>query len=242
MCHASSVLLAFCFGVFAAMGLAQEAKTKSKADPAVVESIVNRMMAFDKNKDGKLSRDEITDPRLLRLFDRADSNKDGVVTREELVALATQLAAEQGQGGKGRRGPGDGPDGPGGFGPPPGGPGGFGPPGGPGGFGRGGPPRPGQILPPFLRDQLNLTEAQMKQLDALQKEVETRLDKILTDAQKKQLKEMPKGGRGGPRGGFGGPPPGGPGGPPPPPPDDQEQARSEERPTYLRVAIFLSDL
>src|SRR5438309_493400 len=88
-----------------------------KADSSAVDSIVNRMMAFDKNKDGKLSRDEITDPRLLRLFDRADTNKDGVVTREELVALATQLAAEQGQGGKGKgkRGPDD--DDPG-FGPP----------------------------------------------------------------------------------------------------------------------------
>ena len=51
-------------------------------------------MAFDKNKDGKLTKDEITDPRLHRLFDRADADKDGVVTREELIALAAQLQAE----------------------------------------------------------------------------------------------------------------------------------------------------
>jgi hypothetical protein len=234
MHRASCVLLTVYFSAFASTGLAQEAKTKPKADPAVVNSIVDRLMAFDKNKDGKLTRDEITDPRLLRLFDRADANKDGVVTREELVALATQLAAEQGQGGKGRRGRGDGPDGPGGFGPPPGGPGGFGPPGGPGGFGpRGGPPRPGQILPSFLREQLDLTDAQMKQLDTLQNEVDTKLDKILTEAQKKQLKER-KGGRGGPPGGFGGPPPGGPDGPPPPPPDDGEQARTS---TYRQFTV-----
>src|SRR5215831_3288561 len=62
---------------------------------ADAEAFVARMMAFDKNKDGKLTRDEITDERLLRLFDRADANKDGVVTKEELTALAKQLAAEE---------------------------------------------------------------------------------------------------------------------------------------------------
>src|SRR5882724_7960168 len=50
-------------------------------------SAVARMMAFDKNKDGKLTRDEVTDERLRSLFDRADANKDGVVTKEELTAL-----------------------------------------------------------------------------------------------------------------------------------------------------------
>jgi hypothetical protein len=183
------------------------------------DAFVARMMAFDKNKDGKLTRDEVTDARLLRLFDRADTNKDGVVTKEELEALAAKLAEEARQGGD-RGGPGG--RGPGGFGPGgPGGPGGFGR-GGPGGFG--GPPRPGQILPGFLQDQLQLTDEQKKQVEELQKEVDAKLDKILTAEQRQQLKEMrergPGGrGRGGPGGpggfGPGGPPPGGPGGPPP---------------------------
>jgi spore coat protein H len=82
---------------------------------------------------------------------------------------------------------------------------GFGP-GGPGGFG--GFPQPGQILPPPLQDMLQLTSDQKKQLETLQKEVDAKLEKLLTDDQKKQLKAM----REGPgRGGFG-PPPGGPGG------------------------------
>ena len=55
------------------------------------------MMTFDKNKDGKLTKDEVTDVRLHRLFDRADANKDGVVTKEELMALAAKLDAEYGQ-------------------------------------------------------------------------------------------------------------------------------------------------
>jgi hypothetical protein len=174
--------------------------------------LVVRMMAFDKNKDGKLTRDEVTDPRLLRLFDMADADKDGVVTKEELMALAAKLEAESPQGDE-RGGPG-GPGGPGGRGP--------GGPGGPGGRGRGGfggPPQPGQVLPPFLQERLNLTADQKKQLEELEKEVDGKLGQILTGEQKKQLQEMRDGGgRGGPGGpggrGPGGPPPGGDGGRP----------------------------
>jgi Spy/CpxP family protein refolding chaperone len=161
--------------------------------------LVTRMMAFDKNKDGKLTKDEVTDERLHRLFDQADTNKDGVVTKEELMALAAKLEAEsaQGGGGPGGRGPG----GPGGGGP--GGPGGGGPGGrGPGAFG--GPPQPGQVLPTFLQDSLQLTAEQKKELEDLQKDVDGKLAKILTDEQKKQLKEMQQRGPGGR--GPGGPP------------------------------------
>lgn len=208
--------------------------------------IVVQMLAFDKNKTGKLTRDMITDERLIRIFEQADTNKDGVVTKEELIALAAKLDAEMGAGGgRGRGGPGGpggggrgGPGGPGGFGGGPGGPGGpGGGPGGQGGFGGrggrggfGGPPQPGQVLPPFMQEQLNLTAEQKKQLEELQKDVESKIAKILTDEQKKQLKDMMEngpgfgGGRGGRRGGGpggpggggpGGPPGGGPGGPPP---------------------------
>jgi Ca2+-binding EF-hand superfamily protein len=195
-------------------------KGKGKAKGGDV-SIVDRMMAFDKNSDGVLTRDEITDERLLRLFERADANKDGVVTREELVALDAKLKAEMaeeggGRGGRGGQGPGGPPDGgPGGRGP--GGRGGRGgpPDGGPGGFG--GPPRPGQILPAFMQDELNLNADQKKQLNDLQKEVDARMAKILTSEQKKQLDDMRMGpggpggrGPGGGRGGRGGPPDGGP--------------------------------
>ena len=72
----------------------------------------------------------------------------------------------------------------------------------------GGPPRPGQILPPQARQMMNLSDDQKKQIDELQKDVDEKLAKILTPEQLNQLKQMP--GRG-PRGGFG---PGGPGGPP----------------------------
>ncbi len=37
--------------------------------------IVTKMMAFAKGKDGKLKRDEVTDTRLLRLFDMAEQGR-----------------------------------------------------------------------------------------------------------------------------------------------------------------------
>jgi hypothetical protein len=195
-------------------------KAADKANSPAVKNIVDRLMAFDKNKDGKISKDEITDQRLRRLFERADADKDGVVTKEELTALATRMVEEAGAGGQqgGFGPPGGGPGGPGGR-----GPGGFGPPGGgPGGRGPGGfgPPALGQILPPFLQENLKLSAEQKKQLDELQKEVDAKLGKILTAEQKQQLKQMrERFGRGGPPGGRGpgGPPPGDGNGPPPPP-------------------------
>lgn len=82
--------------------------------------------------------------------------------------------------------------------PGPGGPGG-GFQGGRGGFGFG---QPGQILPPMLVEQLKLTEDQKKELAKLQKETEEKLDKLLSEEQRLQLKELrERGGRpGGDRG------------------------------------------
>jgi hypothetical protein len=85
-----------------------------------------------------------------------------------------------------------------------GGPGG---PGGPGGR-PGGAPRfeIGQVLPPFVVEQLELTPEQQKQLDALQKDLKSKLDKLLTADQKKKLETMrPRGPREGGPGGPGGP-------------------------------------
>jgi Spy/CpxP family protein refolding chaperone len=108
----------------------------------------------------------------------------------------------------------------------PGGKGGFGP-GMKGGFG----PQIGQIMPVFVQEQLKLTDTQKKDLEALQKDVDAKIEKLLTDDQKKTLKELKErrpggpGGFGGPGGGPGGPGGGGPGGkggnPPPPPPPEK---------------------
>ena len=155
-----------------------------------VDDLVTRMMAFDKDKSGTLARAEVTDERLLRLFERADADKDGTVTKAELTALAEKEHVED------RGGPGGGPGGPGG------------PGGGPGGA------RPGEVLAPMFRQRLGLSAVQLKQVEELQKEVDDKLAKILTDEQRTQWKQMRERGPGG----FGGPPGGGrPGGRPPGP-------------------------
>src|SRR5579862_2593701 len=174
------LIVATCVAVACSFSAAQPPKGKKGddfkggpklSDAEMVDDIVTRMMAFDLNKDGKLTRDEITDARLLRLFERADANKNGFVTRDELMAVAKQMVAELaaeggGKGPKGDKGPkgGKGPGGPDKFGPP--GKGGLG---GPGKFGpppdkAGGPPQAGQIIPLFMQESLNLTDDQRRQL------------------------------------------------------------------------------
>ena len=182
-----------------------------------VEELVGRLMAFDKNKDGKLTKEELGDDRLARVFDKADANKDGQLTKEELQAFfKDQLANGAGQGG-GRGGPG-GPGGPGGEEPRggPGGPGGFGggPGGGRGGFGGGfgGPPKPGQVMPDFLQQILGLSAARRWNVGRCRM-------RRRGHAAARVRARVVLGGPGGPGGGFGGGP-GGPGGRPPFPPKD----------------------
>lgn len=151
-----------------------------------LQAMVERLMTMDADGDGQLSKDELaSDQRLANMFVRADSNSDSVVTKVELTSFFTKESAS-GQGPFDRGGPGQegmGPGGPGGgpgFGPPPGG---FGGPGGPGPG-----PQFGVVLPEFMVSELGLTETQKKQLQKLQADVTTRLNKILTQKQRDQLK------------------------------------------------------
>ena len=64
-----------------------------------VDAFIARMMTFDKDQDGKLAKDEITDARLKPLFERADADHDGVVAKAELTALYTKEASESANGG-----------------------------------------------------------------------------------------------------------------------------------------------
>jgi len=146
---------------------------KGSGKSETVDEFVAKLMAFNKAKDGKLTKAELTDARLHALFERADANKDGVVTRAELEALfQREKLAGGGFGEKGKDGFGD-----------------------KKGFKGIAPPQPGTILSPFVQDALNLTEAQRQKLAELQKDVDAKLDKILTPEQKTQLREfgVPKG-------------------------------------------------
>ncbi len=150
-----------------------------------LNSFLSRLLAYDENQDNALSIDEVTDARLKPMLNRADNNQDGKVTRQELTAFYEKESSALGQ----SRG---------GFGGPPGG----GPGGGPGGMG--GPPMPGQVLPPFLQEVLQLSAEQRNELGELQKDVDARLAKILTEQQRRQLQQMRERAQG-----AGGPPFGG---------------------------------
>ena len=148
---------------------------------------------------------------LSQMFDSADSDGDGLLSKEEVTAAMSnrrggmQRVSQQGRGAQHGQGRPGGPggrgahDGPGAHGDPEGerGPGAHrGPQGerGPddhagrpsGGLG-GSPPRPGQVLPDFVVEALNLNPRQQRQLAALQTEVDKRMAALLTDEQQAQL-------------------------------------------------------
>jgi hypothetical protein len=84
-------------------------------DTISVDDIVERIMAFDKNKDGKVTKDELPE-RMHHLIEQGDTNKDGALDRDEVKKLAARMAtAPGGFGAGGFRAAGRGPGVPGGF-------------------------------------------------------------------------------------------------------------------------------
>jgi hypothetical protein len=70
-------------------------KEITRATPLGVADVVERIMAFDKNKDGKVTKDELPD-RMHHLLEQGDGNKDGALDKDEIGKLATRLAATRG--------------------------------------------------------------------------------------------------------------------------------------------------
>ena len=77
----------------------------------------------------------------------------------------------------------------------------------PGGPGPGDPQQPGKIFSPAQQDTLKLSAGQKKRLEEIQKEIDARLETLLTEDQKKQLQAMQRRPAAGGPGGSG--PPGG---------------------------------
>ena len=76
-----------------------------------VDQIVERIMSFDKNGDGKVTKEELPE-RMQHLIEKGDTNKDGALDKEEIKKLATELARDgsfRGFDGRGRPGDGFGP-------------------------------------------------------------------------------------------------------------------------------------
>ena len=90
-----------------------------------VDAMVERIMSFDRNQDGKVTKDELPE-RMHDLLTKGDKNKDGALDREEIKKLAADRPRDddlvaRGPGPGGRGGP-KGKGGPKGRGGPPGGP------------------------------------------------------------------------------------------------------------------------
>jgi hypothetical protein len=68
-----------------------------------VEDVVERIMSFDKDKDGKVTKDELPE-RLQYLIEKGDTNKDGALDRDEITRLAADLARDRSVPGRGPRG------------------------------------------------------------------------------------------------------------------------------------------
>ena len=147
---------------------------------------LEKLLAMDTNGDGVLTPSEVTDPRLQAMLKVADTDSSGSVTFAELAAAGKNAGEAggrgmngQGQGGQGQGGPGQGMH----------------------------PPRPGEVMPGFVQDQLQLTDAQRQQIAALQTHVDAQLAQILTA---QQLQMLASGPQGPPMGGGDGPPSPGP--------------------------------
>lgn len=72
---------------------------RGDAQAPSADELVKTLMAFDKDRDGKLSKAELPE-RMQGLFERSDADKDGYLTAEELRKTAAAPRVEQG----GRRG------------------------------------------------------------------------------------------------------------------------------------------
>jgi Ca2+-binding EF-hand superfamily protein len=70
------------------------------APAASADELIDTLMSFDRNGDGKLDRAEVPD-RFQGLFDRADADKDGTLTRDELKQSANATVQEGSARGRG---------------------------------------------------------------------------------------------------------------------------------------------
>lgn len=59
--------------------------------------LVETLFSFDKNKDGKLTKEELPE-RMQGIFGRADANNDGVLTRDEVQKATAGMGGDRGRG------------------------------------------------------------------------------------------------------------------------------------------------
>jgi hypothetical protein len=136
--------------------------------PVSVDDIVERITAFDKNKDGKVTKDELPE-RMHHLIELGDTNKDGALDRDGIRKLATKLAAGDAIRPDGGSGPGAA-----------------------GGFGVGGGVRegPGPAAIKVVVEDLKLSSAKKEQAMAAVKAHEEKVRKLMEQAHAELLEKM----------------------------------------------------
>jgi hypothetical protein len=143
--------------------------------PLGVDDVVERIMSFDKDRKGKVTRDDLPD-RMQFLIELGDTNKDGALDKDEVRKLATKLAATPGgfgEGGTTRFGPGPGPG-----------------PGAPGGFGIGGAFRSGPDAIEGVVEDLRLSGKKKEQAMAAVKAHQENVRKLMDQARADLLEKM----------------------------------------------------
>ncbi|MCH9655629.1 MAG: hypothetical protein K0U86_21595 [Planctomycetes bacterium] len=65
------------------------------------ESFIKKIMDNDKNKDGKLTKEELPE-RMQSMFDRIDTNKDKEIDKAELTKMAENFSSRNRSGGRNR--------------------------------------------------------------------------------------------------------------------------------------------
>jgi Ca2+-binding EF-hand superfamily protein len=74
------------------------------AQAQTADDMVTTLFAYDANKDGKLSKEELPE-RMQGIFARADTNKDGFLTKDEVRAAMASQQPRRMEGGGERGGP-----------------------------------------------------------------------------------------------------------------------------------------
>jgi len=132
------------------------------------DRMIQAVMQMDLDSDGKISEDEAVGSRLERGFERVDANQDGFVTEEELKSMLERRPKPEGKPGEGRPGEGRGP--------------------------RGFEMTPG--IPRFMMEELQLTDDQKKDLEALREEMRKKMEGILSQDQLQKLRDLGRRGPG----------------------------------------------
>lgn len=73
--------------------------TRAGSDGRITPAFIERILAFDNNKDGKLTSDELPE-RMRSVLSRYDANKDGALERSEIEAITTNRSENSIVGGR----------------------------------------------------------------------------------------------------------------------------------------------